>query len=281
VQINVFYVLLSVLGYKVIWTVHNVVPQFPQSPNDALLMKRLGKLAKAKIIHSTSALENLDGYGISTKGTNLIPHGNYKGVYPEAVTRTEARRRLALKPTDIVLLFFGNVAPYKGVDTLLELTDKLDAPNVQLVIAGQCYNEALRERIDRSVQLGRTQYRSGYIKDEDVAMYFKAADIVCLPFTAITTSGSAILALTFGKPVIAPRMGALKDIPEEAGYFYEPADPRGLASSLRLAVSDPGDLAQRGRAAGRYAQSLNWSILAEKTYDVYQRVLVNKASDNS
>ena len=124
-------------------------------------------------------------------------------------------------------------------------------------------------------------YHGGYIKDEDVATYFKAADIVCLPFTTITTSGSTILALTFGKPIIAPRMGALKDIPAEAGYFYDPDDPHGLDAALKLAVSDRKELARRGHAAEHYTKTLDWKLLSQKTYEVYQDVLANGTSANS
>ncbi|HSX42963.1 MAG TPA: glycosyltransferase [Candidatus Saccharimonadales bacterium] len=281
VQIRLFYVLLALLGYKVIWTIHNVVPQMPQTPNDELLMQKLGKLAQAKFIHSRSALALMEQHHVSTQNTYLIPHGNYKGVYPDMITRAEARKKLGLKSSDTVLLFFGNIVPYKGLDALLDVTDRITDPHVRIVLAGRSNSEALHQRINRSVQAGRAQYYGGYIADTDVAAYFRAADAVCLPFAEITTSGSTVLALTFGKPVITPRMGALNDIPEAAGYFYDPADPHGLEDALHRAIANPKQLAQHGSAAERYAQSLDWSVLAPKAYEVYERVLRGDTNDKS
>lgn len=274
VQVLTFFAVLRLLRFRVVWTVHNVVPQFSQTPNDAFLMRALSRLARIKIIHSEQIRSSMQAHGLNTDNVRVIPHGSYIGVYPGALSRTKARAQLGLDRDDQVILFFGHLAPYKGVDDLLATVRDLPEQNVRLVLAGICADPSLRPLIAAGEKSGRVAYHDGHITADRVASYFAAADVVALPFKKITTSGSAILALSFGKAIVAPRLGGLRDIPETAGYFYDPKTPGALAAQLRQALNDPADLAQRGQRALSYAASISWDNIAAKTASLYEELLV-------
>ncbi|HEY5051683.1 MAG TPA: glycosyltransferase, partial [Acidothermaceae bacterium] len=109
--------------------------------------------------------------------------------------------------------------------------------------------------------------------DGELSSFFAAADVVACPFLDVTTSGSAMLALSFGVPIVAPRIGALADLPDDVGFFYEPAEPGGLAAALEHALGSPDDVAKAAHQAHDYAAGMTWARAAEATIAVYQRVV--------
>ena len=264
---------LRILGYKIIWTIHNVVPHESQRDDHLKLVQYISRVAKAKIVHSAFTLEDMTKHGFNTSSAIVIPIGNYIGVYPEKVTRKQARCSLNANNRELVVLFFGLIRPYKGVDNLVNIFEKLSKMNIKLIIAGKCFNRILYEKIIDAQAKCNIDFYNGHVPDQDVATYFEAADIVCLPFKTITTSSSAMLALSFGKPVIAPRAGALKDLPNNVGYLYDPKNPHGLEQSLRLAISKKSQLSRLGSNAMTYANTLSWDKISEKTYNLYKDVL--------
>ena len=264
---------LRLLGFKVVWTVHNVLPHDRLTSNDPLVARYLARISAAKIVHSRSTIDQMRQYRLNTERTTVIPHGNYDGVYPDTLMRSEARAKLTITPDDFVILFFGMIRAYKGIDELLEAFAGIDRSQVRLVIAGQCFDEALGAKIRKAQNLLMIDYYEGFVDDTDVAMYFKACDMVCLPFTTVTTSGSALLAATFGKPIIAPYVGALRDMPRDIGVLYDPDDETALQRSLLKVIDDPTLLAHMGTASRAYADTLSWRQIARDTLSVYEDVL--------
>ena len=141
------------------------------------------------------------------------PHGNYLGVFPNQVSRDAARDRLQLAADRFVYLFFGNARGYKGLADLVDTFRRAATRDSALLLV-------LRE-ISRSPDLVpqlRTAaaddqriliHASRYFEAEEFQYFLNAADVVVLPFSAVLTSGSAIQALGFGKPLIVPRLGCL------------------------------------------------------------------------
>jgi beta-1,4-mannosyltransferase len=271
--------LIKRLGFKLVWTVHNVLPHEPQTSDDKRVTRVTTELAEGLIAHSTQALEQLRELGADVSRATVIPHGNYDGVYPRNITRGAARQKLGISDNETAILFFGNIRPYKGIeDALLPAFDRLNAaaPNLKLIIAGRCFDAGLEKTISAFAQKHpNVTFPNRSIPDEDVATYFEAADVVCLPFKAISTSGSIILAATFGKPLVAPRMGAIKDIPPEVGVLYDPAQPDALLHALEQTVQN-GARADMAKASRAYADTLAWDKLAAKTFTVYERSLAAK-----
>ena len=262
---------LKVLGYKLVWTVHNVLPHEPKTSNDRLVTRYTARLAARLIVHSKQAIEELREVGAATDKATVIPHGNYAGVYPNNTTRTAARKRLGVAADEQAILFFGAIRPYKGVEDLLAAFAMMAGKKTRLIIAGRCLDDKLGEAIVSAAKKdSRIIYRQGSIPNEDVASYFLAADVVCLPFTAVTTSGVVLLALTFGKPLVVPRIGAIRDLPDSVGILYDPSEKDALPKALKRIVANPAKQAVMARASARYAHELDWPPLAEKTYQLYR-----------
>jgi beta-1,4-mannosyltransferase len=267
----------KLLGFRLVWTVHNVLPHEPQTLDDAKAARFLSRNVDAKIVLSHPAIRDMRCHGLDVNHVWVIPHGNYLGVYPDVITRSAAREHLAVRDNEILLLFFGRMRPYKGVSDLLSAFDRLNCPAAKLLLAGRVLDQALQREIRRATQKSNVIAHEGHVSDKDVATYFKASDVVCLPFRAITNSGSALLALSFARPIVAPRSGSLNALPSSVGYLYDPTSPGALDRSLADAISDHGGRAERGRAARAYAATLRWDAIAADTLRLYAHLLSSAA----
>ena len=122
--------------------------------------------------------------------------------------------------------------------------------------------------------------RLEFIPAEELQVYLNAADVVVLPYKDILTSGAAVLAMSFGKPVIAPKLGCVAELIEEGvgGFLYDPEDEDGLLNAMRKAIT------ANLRALGEYnlqkARELDWLRAAKATLEVYQRCLGCGAQPN-
>ncbi|HJQ75403.1 MAG TPA: glycosyltransferase, partial [Gaiellaceae bacterium] len=162
------------LGYRIVWTVHNLAPHEGVGLGDRLvrtLLARLGTL----IVHCEAARGPL---GRAGRRAHVIPHGSYVGRYPNSVSQPAARTRLGLDPAARVLLAFGQVRPYKGLDELVEAFRSLPAGAAELVVAGQPVGfddgaAALAARAGDGVRLFLR-----HVPDAEVQVFLNAADLL-------------------------------------------------------------------------------------------------------
>lgn len=234
--------LCRVRGAQLIWTVHNLLPHKPSTIPilDRFARWLLVKSCAKFLIHGRSAkTEALRAYPAMKGRTLLVEHGNWTEYYPNSINRSSARKRLDLTEAEFVFLFVGLCAPYKNVVGLVEALNQLRAP-ATLVIAGAFqtpgYELIVRAATQRSRQ--KIHIHSGYIPDEELQVYLNASDVVVAPYLDVLTSGTAMLALSFGRPVIAPAMGFLKDvIVDGCGVLYRPSDEDALRDALHRSIS--------------------------------------------
>lgn len=199
----------------------------------------------------------------------VIPHGNYCKAYPPATGAMRLAARQGVPDQERVLLFFGMMRPYKGLERLLRVWRQLAPRSARLRLVGPCrdpgYEQELKQLCDATPEVS---FHPGFVPLEEIALAFAGADVVVLPFDKVQTSGSVILALSYGKPVIAPNMG---EIPEAVGaandLLYEPGMDDALASAMNRALTI--DLADLGRRSEMSGERLNWSEIARQTADVY------------
>jgi glycosyltransferase involved in cell wall biosynthesis len=240
------------LGYRIVWTVHNALPHERRGLGDRALRWMLCRTARL-VVHAESARRVLPHGG---RGAAVVPHGHYIDVYPRAVERGEARRRLGLREDETVFLSFGQVRPYKGIPELLAAFAALEAPGIRLVVAGGATDAALAAAVARDAARDpRVVAHLAHVADADVQGYFEAADWVVLPYREVLTSGSALLALSLGRPVIAPRRGCLAELTEADGVLgYDPDEPDALGAALaRARATDAAAWRPRALAAARRA----------------------------
>jgi beta-1,4-mannosyltransferase len=265
-------------GIGLVWTAHDLFRHDRQEdPAELAFMRSLFELTDAVIVHCRAAADGLlEALGADAKGRGkivVIPHGHYRGAYPDTVTSAEARVQLGLEPQATVIAFVGWVRSYKGVFELMEAFGRLADPDARLVIAGRAVDSAYGARVTAAAKGdARIRLKLGFVPDDELQVYLRAADVVATPFLEIFTSGSVLLAMSFDRAVIAPRRGCVVDtLDEEGGVLYESDDPQGLEGALRVAMN--ADLGAMGRHNGERLDRFDWSRVAEATRDVYGATL--------
>lgn len=244
---------------------HNVLPH-ERTRLDLRFARRAFARAEGFLVHSESDAAVLREL-LPAARLRVHPHPSYDAFAVDAPTPAAARAALGLAPEARVLLFFGYVRAYKGLDLALRALAQLkdEDPALTLLVVGEFYEPRARtEALIGELHLGnRVCIVDRYVPNEDVARYFQAADLVLQPYRSATQSGIAQIALACGRPVLATRVGGL---PEQiadgvSGLLVPPEDPAALAAAIRRFFTEglaarlaPGIAAARARFA--------WSGLA-------------------
>ena len=260
------------LGYRIIWTVHNLFPhERPYPELDRLVNLTVSQLAHDVIVHCEYTAGLIRKMYFRTENLHVIPHGHYIDVFPNEVSRQEARKQLQLPEQAFVYLFFGNARVYKGIEQLIEAFRKVAEEDALMVLMMRTsVNPQHVEEIegmaaqDEHIRI----FTSPYFANEDFQIYLNASDVAVLPFSEVLTSGSAIAALSFAKPAILPRLGCLPELIDETmGLLYDPQDTRGLEDAL-IEIRNR-DVNAAGRAAFERAKSLDWNGIASRLGEIY------------
>ena len=266
---------IRLLGKRIIWTVHNLVPHDVSHEKILVFSTRIfTKFTDAIIAHTDRSgklvMKNLK---VDKSKIRVIPHGNYINNYENSITGDQARIKLGLGENVFVLLFIGRLRPYKGLERLIDSMGQMANRNIHLLVTGFTadgrYAESMQEKVSGKPNI---TLHVGFIPKEEIQYYLNAADIVVLPYTDILTSGSVCLAMSFGKPVIAPDTGELTEIiNDKGGILYEPADTGALINAIKQA--EEADLQAMGAYNLARAKSIDWDTIAEATRSVYQSCL--------
>lgn len=267
-----------IFGKRIVWTVHNIVHHENKYPQIELFFSSiLARICDRIIIHYESAREEVvKSYRLNKdQRTKLIviPHGHYINCYLNEIDRGRARSKLGIDRESILFLYFGLIRPYKGVFELIEAFQKLKISQARLLIVGKPFDEMIQKEIQDHCQRDhRIQTTLRFIPDDDVQIYMNAADVIVLPFRDILTSGSMMLAMSFGKVVITPESGYTVEILNGAGgILYNSFLKNGLYDALEKALCS--DLPKMGRLNFKRAQKFDWSKTGKLTYNVYNQCL--------
>jgi glycosyltransferase involved in cell wall biosynthesis len=277
------------LGKRIVLTVHNVNAAKRDSKDtffNRLTLRIQYRLADQLFVHSEKMkLELVEEFGVQASRVTGIPFGINNSVPNTAVTAHEARQRLGIRDDEKTILFFGNIAPYKGLEYLVSAFRQIHArgKDYRLIIAGRpknCENywTPVREAIREDVQSGRILLRADFIPDEETEVYFKAADVLVLPYRHIYQSGVLFLGYSFGLPVLAADVGSLKDeiVEGHTGYVFRPEDPSDLAVMVEKYFTSElyADLSRRRQEIQDYAaKRYSWSRVGQMTMSVYSGLI--------
>jgi len=262
------------LGYKIIWTVHNIVSHdSPDADRELVYNKQLAELCDVIFVHGELVKKIVsETYCVKEDKIQAAPHGTYEGIYPDTASRQEAREYFGIKENELTFLYFGRILGYKGLDNLLEIFEKIQRKNknLRLLIAGQSQYGAITDLIDSYAgKNNRIQFFNGRIDDDKVQYYFKAADICVFPFKKILTSGSVLLSLTFMKPVITCNSGVLPEIiTEKTGVLFSDNDQLERALENCAAEWNSGTFGERWKESNFVAlrRELSWENIVDKYY---------------
>jgi glycosyltransferase involved in cell wall biosynthesis len=256
-------VICRVIGLRVVWTAHNVLPHDPVFHDDLAARRRLAGASDLVVAHTRAALDGLERIGIAPRRTVLVAPGPFSPDAGAAQLREPGTGGPPLK-----LMFVGQVLPYKGVEDLLDAVAALPPEiAVHVLVAGPCPDALLRARIAAlAAKCGpRVSLRLERIPDDELTMLLAHADLVVLPFREVTTSSSVLLAMGHGRGLVLPAMAAFEDLPADAIAFYD-----GSVSALRELIADASRwdlerLRAMGAAARAYAGTLSWAETARQT----------------
>jgi len=244
---------------------HNVMPH-ESTALDRLLLRYAYGAAAGFITHSHEDAERLRSLRPEVPVLDN-PHPTYASFADEDSPSTdEAKAGLGLSGRR-VLLFFGYVRRYKGLDVLLEAMREL-APEAgyHLLVVGEFYEERSKyaAALDELRKRGQLTLVDRYVPNEEIPRYFAAADLVLVPYLTATQSGIVQLAYGFGKPVVATTAGGLPDVVSdgETGFLVPPADPAALAVAVRRFFDeDEADRFRRRIAAE--SDRFSWDRMVE------------------
>jgi glycosyltransferase involved in cell wall biosynthesis len=274
----------KLLRKKVVLTAHNVNAGKRDSKDtrlNRLTLRIQYRLADHIFVHTEKMKRELiEEFAVKESGVAVIPFGINNCVPNTRLTPAQARQRLGIREGERTILFFGRITPYKGLEYLTaafrEIQARLDC---RLIIAGRVdrgkgYWKAIRENIREDVERERILVRADFIPDDETEVYFKAADVLVLPYRDIYQSGVLFLAQSFGLPVLAADVGSLKDdiVEGKTGFVFRSEDPVDLAGTIeRYFASDLfADLNSRRQEIRDYAtERHSWDIIGEMTRNVY------------
>jgi len=264
-------------GTPVVMTVHNVLAH-ETNVLDRALTRLAFSFADRFLVHTEENRRQLvELFGVPAGRIAVIPYGALGFYADQELSRDEARRKLELDPAGRVLLYFGIIRDYKGLEVLLRALPTVvgAVENVTLVVAGTCWSgwERYQRIIDELKLAGHLRLHVGYVPSSMVKVYFRAADLVVLPYLHFEgQSGPGNIALAFGVPLVVTRTGGLPKLVRDSSAVVPPGDEGALARALIACLSSPERLARLAADSGVLAKAYSWEHIAEQTVQLYREL---------
>lgn len=244
----VLMLLVRARGGRIFWIAHNL---YPHNGGRGVRAHRVGRRIVVALcswigVHSDAAATRIRAeFVVRSARIVRLEHGNWVGWYRNEMSREEARRRLGVAPDAFLFLFVGLCKEYKNLVHLVH-GHKQVQDDSRLWIAGLFQSRAYFDKVQAAAAgSDRITIRNGRIASEDMQVYLNACDVVVLPYTEILTSGAAMLALSFGRPVLAPRLPSLEElVNSDCGVLYDPVADGALTRAMRTVQSQRFDSAR-------------------------------------
>ena len=272
--------LAQLFGLRIVVTAHDV-ESFAVGYSDYAASRILARVDKVIAHNSVSRRELIEMAKLPMANVAIIPHGNYLHAIPKSPSPATARKILNLASKDPVLLFFGQVKEVKGLDLLLQALPPVIAkfPNLKLLIAGRVWrdNFSKYETLIKEKNLqDNIDLYIGYIPDEDVANFYRSADLIVLPYRRIYQSGVLLMTMSYGLPVMVSDLEGMVEIIQDNinGFIFKSGNVENLSSKLIDALNDP-DRLKRIAKHGFETVVLNhdWKTIGKKTVELYKEIL--------
>lgn len=254
-----------------VMTAHYVLPPSPSRRQLAGARRAFGSM-DAVIAHSKHGAQRLqDQVGLDPDRIRVIHHGTFD--YLTQLPEEEPLPPELAGAEGPVILFFGLLRPYKGVDTLLESFRQVEGAELWIVGNPRMDVEPLRQLASEAP--GRVRFLTRFIEDAEIPAIMRRADIVTLPYRDAEHSGVLYTALAFGKPLVLSAVGGFPEVAQEGGaQLVPPEDPKALAAALGELVMDEDARAELGSAAAEAAAgAYSWDEAASQTLALYRELL--------
>ncbi len=284
--LNIYY---KMLGKRLVLTAHNI--DASQRDGGDSVVNRLSlkfsyNLMDHIFVHTEKMREQLiKEFKVTDSKITIIPHGILNTIPDTGLKKAEARNRLQLNIQEKVLLFFGYIAPYKGLEHLIRALDYLRRADgsFRLIIAGEIKDcQAYWEKIESLMEeLALEKFVIKHIRhipDNEVELFFKSSDVLVLPYKFIFQSGVPFLSYSFGVPVIATDVGSLREVIVEGktGLICQKDDPVDLADKIRVFFGSElyGNLEENMKKIKRHGnERYSWDGIGATIHGVYDALL--------
>ncbi len=264
-------------GWRIVYTEHDPLPSPARRARFRHHCEVL-RMCDAVIVHTVRQHDELTCAvpDVATR-VHVVAHGGTPVGVPDAAERTRCRERLQIDRERPLILFFGLIKPYKGLEYLVAALPGVVAafPRALLLVAGEQLMElrTLERQIDALGLREHVSLRLGFVPAREISTYLHAADLLVAPYVSIGASGVVVMAQAHGLPAVVTRVGGLPEFvePEQCGFVVPPRSPAALATAIRAAFADRAALARMGeRAWRRLARENDWSDAAERTLALYE-----------
>jgi D-inositol-3-phosphate glycosyltransferase len=289
---TLFNVYFKLLGKKVVFTAHNVDDQVRDGRRRTLAgrlsLRILYRVVDHIFVHTDSMRRQLiHEFNVAPRKVTVVPFGINNVIPASRATRAEAKGQLGFDVQERVLLFFGNIAPYKGLEDLIRALKRLVAEDDRfvLLIVGPVKDRSCEgywltiERLIDEFRLNKyVRKEIRYIPDPDVGLFFRASDVLVLPYRRVYQSGVVALSYAQGVPAIVADVDSLKEdvIAGDTGLIFKAGDVVDLAEKVGAYFASDlfRGLETRARKLREYgAERFSWPSNAERTCAVYQTQL--------
>lgn len=277
-----------IFGHKVVLTVHNINSGKRDNRDtwgNRMSLRILYKLAHRLIVHTEQSKDELMlEFPTRESKVKVIKHGMNNRVAQSGLTTSKAREKFGIAEKEKVMLFFGNIDYYKGLDILIDSYSNLPEDffkETRLLIAGNSksadFTKAIKNKIDSLREKERVIAKFGYVPDEEVELYFMAADCIILPYRDIYQSGVIFMAYTFGLPIIVSDIGNFKNdmVEGKTGFLIPSTNPEQVTNALLNYYKSDVYLKlpeSREKIKEWACQNYSWDVIGVETRKLYESI---------
>ena len=262
----------------IIFTVHNALPH-EKSVLYRTTSRLLFGLGDHFIVHTAPNRDQLiKFYHIPPEKVTRIPHGPLDFHVKADINRRKIREEMGFSSDVKVILIFGAIRAYKGIDTALRAFKAVlsDIPESRLFIVGKLWESWVPyQRLINELGISdRIKTCLEYIPSGDVWKYFETADLVLLPYHNFDSqSGVGATALSFRKPLIVTDVGGLPELVGDRRYVVPVKDSKAMAGTIISCLKRPDNLVEMSSKAGEVAKNMAWPSIGLQTWSLYEKVL--------
>lgn len=262
----------SIRGVKIVWTIHNI---YPHKIKYRRLEKKVRNLIAKKvdlIFVCAKSIKNevVKEFDVNEGKVKVVYHGHYLDAYKRS--NVDFRKHYQIPEGNFIFLFFGSINEYKGIPELIKSFNRIKDKNVTLLIVGKP-NEDMKYLLEKYKDNENIIFDFRFVPDDEVADLISIADFIVLPYREITTSGTAILALSFKKPVISPRTPFMKEFfDSKTGILYDNCDTDGLYNAMLTAISKKTQISDK--AFEENLRKLDWDLISDEAIKYYKEIIL-------
>jgi glycosyltransferase involved in cell wall biosynthesis len=268
-------------GWKVVHTVHDPLPLAGTGYSlTGLGAEKLYRACDALVVHDQWSRQVLCRAGAPEEKIRVLPPGPPDIEEPAAISREQARAELGLPGDARVVLFFGHIKPYKGLDLLLAAWPEVErAVGPAYLLVGGAFGQPCPDYRRRAAALGlnpeRVRFSGRFLSPGEKDIYFAASNLTALPYRRASSSGVLLSSYLRSRPVVASAVGGLPELvdSEVTGLLTAPQNPDALARNLIRLLKNPGRLDEMGQAARhRLDKYYSWPRVANLTARMYRNL---------